>query len=116
MVAQDFWAENVWTCLGFLQAQDIWRFLKKPSQETLFGAGSDPVHIETDDFQGPFSARVAKKDQGTQSGSLGRRTRIRTLDQRIKSPMLYQLSYAPMGWLTGLEPATTGTTSRGSTY
>jgi hypothetical protein len=31
---------------------------------------------------------------------IGGRTRIRTLDPLIKSQLLYQLSYAPGGWVT----------------
>jgi hypothetical protein len=37
------------------------------------------------------------------------------LRTRIRSPPLYPLSYGAKGWRTGLEPATTGTTTRGST-
>src|SRR6266498_1450751 len=39
------------------------------------------------------------------------------LRTRIRSPSLYPLSYGAYvrGWRTGLEPATTGTTTRGST-
>ena len=44
---------------------------------------------------------------------------VRTLDLGIKSPLLYQLSYRSnyqrnVGWVQGLEPWTSGTTTRRS--
>src|SRR6267142_1745729 len=36
--------------------------------------------------------------------------RNRTCNPRFWRPVLYQLSYGPTGWLTGIEPATSGAT------
>src|SRR3989454_5299364 len=36
--------------------------------------------------------------------------RTRTCNPRFWRPVLYQLSYGPQGWLTGIEPATSGAT------
>jgi hypothetical protein len=46
-------------------------------------------------------------------------SRTRTCNLRIKSPVLYHLSYRPvftmkMGWMMGFEPTTSGTTIRRS--
>lgn len=54
----------------------------------------------------------ARKSNGGPAG-------VRTLDLGIKSPLLYQLSYRStyqetVGWVQGLEPWTSGTTTRRS--
>src|SRR5690242_9029530 len=42
--------------------------------------------------------------------STNRPGRNRTCNPRFWRPVLYQLSYGPTGWLTGIEPATSGAT------
>src|SRR2546427_60139 len=44
------------------------------------------------------------------SCSTNRPGRNRTCNPRFWRPVLYQLSYGPTGWLTGIEPATSGAT------
>ena len=60
-----------------------------------------------------------KKAPGGARKSNGGPAGVRTLDLGIKSPLLYQLSYRStyqetVGWVQGLEPWTSGTTTRRS--
>ena len=67
----------------------------------------------------PLSWFCMKKAPGGARKTNGGPAGVRTLDLGIKSPLLYQLSYRStyqetVGWVQGLEPWTSGTTTRRS--
>ena len=68
---------------------------------------------------GYFTSRDMKKAPEGALKVSGGPAGVRTLDLGIKSPLLYQLSYRSnyqrnVGWVQGLEPWTSGTTTRRS--
>ncbi len=68
---------------------------------------------------GYFTSFNMKKAPGGALNLNGGPAGVRTLDLGIKSPLLYQLSYRSnyqrnVGWVQGLEPWTSGTTTRRS--
>ena len=95
-------------CPGF--AKDRRRHAKIPL--SWFCTGLNPSVLVLHWFCMKKAPGGARKSNGGPAG-------VRTLDLGIKSPLLYQLSYRStyqetVGWVQGLEPWTSGTTTRRS--
>src|SRR3989449_5963870 len=70
-----------------------------------YGAGRGARHARRQSGVLQYGSAAVSDEELT-----NRPGRNRTCNPRFWRPVLYQLSYGPTGWLTGIEPATSGAT------